>query len=158
VARTETDLDSFLESPEAAALADVPADARREVAKRLHAALREIGTPLDKIGASDVHGWLLHCVPDEFQRRDPLAKHVAPVLGALVDFTERTSGRKLGTLRKEIEEALPDLEDALVSGHSHHDHGEHAPETPYVRETPKVGRNDPCPCGSGKKFKKCHGS
>jgi preprotein translocase subunit SecA len=25
-------------------------------------------------------------------------------------------------------------------------------------EAPKVGRNDPCPCGSGKKFKKCHGS
>ncbi len=27
----------------------------------------------------------------------------------------------------------------------------------YVREMPKVGRNDPCPCGSGKKFKKCCG-
>lgn len=29
-----------------------------------------------------------------------------------------------------------------------------APET-YVRPGPKVGRNDPCPCGSGKKYKKC---
>ncbi len=28
---------------------------------------------------------------------------------------------------------------------------------PVVREGPKVGRNDPCPCGSGKKFKQCHG-
>jgi len=27
-----------------------------------------------------------------------------------------------------------------------------------VRSQPKVGRNDPCPCGSGKKYKKCHGS
>ena len=26
------------------------------------------------------------------------------------------------------------------------------------RTTPKVGRNDPCPCGSGKKYKKCHGA
>jgi SEC-C motif domain protein len=26
------------------------------------------------------------------------------------------------------------------------------------RETPKVGRNDPCPCGSGKKYKKCCGA
>ncbi|MBI2582665.1 SEC-C domain-containing protein, partial [Candidatus Azambacteria bacterium] len=25
------------------------------------------------------------------------------------------------------------------------------------RSFPKVGRNDPCPCGSGKKYKKCHG-
>lgn len=28
---------------------------------------------------------------------------------------------------------------------------------PYVREQPKVGRNEPCPCGSGKKYKHCHG-
>ena len=26
---------------------------------------------------------------------------------------------------------------------------------PYVREAPKIGRNDPCPCGSGKKYKRC---
>jgi hypothetical protein len=30
-----------------------------------------------------------------------------------------------------------------------------APVPAYVRTTPKVGRNDPCPCGSGKKYKKC---
>ena len=28
---------------------------------------------------------------------------------------------------------------------------------PITREAPKVGRNDPCPCGSGKKYKKCCG-
>lgn len=28
-------------------------------------------------------------------------------------------------------------------------------QEPYVRETPKLGRNDPCPCGSGRKYKKC---
>ena len=28
---------------------------------------------------------------------------------------------------------------------------------PVRRNEPKVGRNDPCPCGSGKKYKKCHG-
>ena len=27
----------------------------------------------------------------------------------------------------------------------------------YRREDPKIGRNDPCPCGSGKKYKKCCG-
>lgn len=30
--------------------------------------------------------------------------------------------------------------------------------TPVRREAPKVGRNDPCPCGSGKKYKKCCGA
>jgi preprotein translocase subunit SecA len=28
---------------------------------------------------------------------------------------------------------------------------------PFVRNLPKVGRNEPCPCGSGKKYKHCHG-
>jgi preprotein translocase subunit SecA len=30
-------------------------------------------------------------------------------------------------------------------------------QQPQVRHTQKVGRNDPCPCGSGKKYKHCHG-
>jgi preprotein translocase subunit SecA len=32
-----------------------------------------------------------------------------------------------------------------------------APAQPFVRPSPKLGRNDPCPCGSGKKYKLCHG-
>ncbi|QOJ30933.1 MAG: SEC-C domain-containing protein [Gammaproteobacteria bacterium] len=39
-----------------------------------------------------------------------------------------------------------------------HDHHDHAPAEPYRRKTPKLGRNDPCHCGSGKKYKKCHGA
>ena len=34
---------------------------------------------------------------------------------------------------------------------------EEAEHTPYVRQERKVGRNEPCPCGSGKKYKQCHG-
>jgi preprotein translocase subunit SecA len=33
-----------------------------------------------------------------------------------------------------------------------------ASSAPMLRDAPKVGRNDPCPCGSGKKYKQCHGS
>ncbi|MFC1895519.1 YchJ family protein [Thermodesulfobacteriota bacterium] len=33
--------------------------------------------------------------------------------------------------------------------------GNPPPAKQYVREGPKIGRNDPCPCGSGKKYKKC---
>lgn len=49
----------------------------------------------------------------------------------------------------------------LIPEHVHgpecgHEHGP-ALET-YRRETPKLGRNDPCHCGSGRKFKKCHGA
>ncbi|HWP35664.1 MAG TPA: SEC-C metal-binding domain-containing protein, partial [Thermodesulfobacteriota bacterium] len=35
--------------------------------------------------------------------------------------------------------------------------GDGGPPEPVRREGKKVGRNDPCPCGSGKKYKKCHG-
>lgn len=32
-----------------------------------------------------------------------------------------------------------------------------APKVPFVRQGRKIGRNEPCPCGSGKKYKNCHG-
>ncbi len=35
--------------------------------------------------------------------------------------------------------------------------GDTAVASPQVSQLPKVGRNDPCPCGSGKKYKQCHG-
>jgi SEC-C motif-containing protein len=47
----------------------------------------------------------------------------------------------------------------FLEGDSHvHEDGkghDHTPKAPVVREAPKIGRNDPCSCGSGKKFKKC---
>ena len=36
--------------------------------------------------------------------------------------------------------------------------GELVGEKPVLRDAPKIGRNDPCPCGSGKKYKKCCGA
>ncbi|MHB1300456.1 MAG: preprotein translocase subunit SecA [Burkholderiales bacterium] len=44
-----------------------------------------------------------------------------------------------------------DFDEALAPGE---EAGEHQP---FVRIGEKVGRNDPCPCGSGKKYKQCHG-
>ena len=35
--------------------------------------------------------------------------------------------------------------------------GERAKPETFIRTEKKVGRNDPCPCGSGKKYKHCHG-
>jgi hypothetical protein len=36
--------------------------------------------------------------------------------------------------------------------------GDDAPIKTVKRDEPKIGRNDPCWCGSGKKYKKCHGA
>jgi SEC-C motif-containing protein len=43
-----------------------------------------------------------------------------------------------------------------IEGRWLYDDGTVAPNT-VVRVLPKIGRNDPCPCGSGKKYKHCHG-
>lgn len=40
-------------------------------------------------------------------------------------------------------------------GEDHHHHHHHHRQETIVRESPKIGRNDPCSCGSGKKYKKC---
>lgn len=54
---------------------------------------------------------------------------------------------------------LPSQDDELIYHGSREQpaSNERAKPQPFKREVGKVGRNDPCPCGSGKKYKKCHG-
>jgi preprotein translocase subunit SecA len=65
---------------------------------------------------------------------------------------EKTDMSKMRSNKREIENAG---EDYAANGKDYHD------PTPVkqepVRVGPKIGRNDPCPCGSGKKYKNCHG-
>jgi preprotein translocase subunit SecA len=64
----------------------------------------------------------------------------------------------VSTSADELEEAFMrrkrrELEQARMAGA-----GDTQQVQQVVRGQEKVGRNDPCPCGSGKKFKKCHGA
>ena len=82
------------------------------------------------------------------------------------------------TVRIESREAIEAAEENMAQSHVENVHFQHAdfdanaapeellaPTTvadnsapqPQVNALPKVGRNDPCPCGSGKKYKQCHG-
>ena len=68
------------------------------------------------------------------------------------------------TMNKENKDLVTNenLEDSVVNEHVHgpgcnHNHNHHETLKPITRAAPKVGRNDPCPCGSQKKFKKCCG-
>ncbi|WP_025731966.1 preprotein translocase subunit SecA [Carnimonas nigrificans] len=65
---------------------------------------------------------------------------------------EREQAAASETHESDISEVALD-ESALASGE---EVAQSAPAT-VKREEPKVGRNDPCPCGSGKKYKQCHG-
>lgn len=61
------------------------------------------------------------------------------------------------TETKENLDEMSDTQKAMQQ--AAHAAGNRAPQVrrPIVNQNPRVGRNDPCPCGSGKKFKNCHG-
>ena len=74
------------------------------------------------------------------------------------DGNGRRPSRMVSTSADELEEAFMrrkrrELEQARMAGG-----GDAQPVQQVVRGQDKVGRNDPCPCGSGKKYKKCHGA
>lgn len=61
--------------------------------------------------------------------------------------------------KKNTEIEFDELNEPKHAGHVHGpgcNHHHHALR-PIERTEPKIGRNDPCTCGSGKKFKKCCG-
>jgi preprotein translocase subunit SecA len=84
------------------------------------------------------------------------AAPVVPAHGG--DGNGRRPPHLVSTSADELEEAFMrrkrrELEQARMAGA-----GDAAPVQQVVRSQEKVGRNDPCPCGSGKKYKKCHGA
>ncbi|MBN2130944.1 MAG: SEC-C domain-containing protein [Sedimentisphaerales bacterium] len=59
-----------------------------------------------------------------------------------------------------VEAYVAQQQEAFTAGRASTDVSEPAgyrPPVPIVEHSPKIGRNDPCPCGSGKKYKKCCG-
>ena len=77
------------------------------------------------------------------------------VLGGALDESERKrfSDKEWTKLLDECADALWP---AVLATYRYGNALRRRPST-VRRETPKTGRNDPCPCGSGKKFKNCHG-
>ena len=78
--------------------------------------------------------------------------------GGGTDGNGRRPPRAVATSIDDVEEAFQrrkrrELEQARMAGA-----GDRAPVQQVVRGAAKVGRNDPCPCGSGKKYKKCCGA
>ncbi len=49
------------------------------------------------------------------------------------------------------------MQEKVEPAHVHGPGCSHHHQAPFVRKDVKVGRNDPCPCGSEQKFKKCCG-
>jgi len=63
-----------------------------------------------------------------------------------------------GGLTDSEEELVKDALDQRLLLHGHDPVFSEPEKEEQVDTVRKVGRNDPCPCGSGKKYKKCHGA
>jgi preprotein translocase subunit SecA len=100
------------------------------------------------------------------------------LFGQMLDMIKNDVIRLVMTVRIQSREEIDAAEEQLSQSHVGNMHYQHAdfnadaaPEEllaptasgepsrpqPVVNAVPKVGRNDPCPCGSGKKYKQCHG-
>jgi preprotein translocase subunit SecA len=90
------------------------------------------------------------------------------LFGAMVEAVKLEVVKTLTAVEIRAKEDVPQADDKLHVQNVQLQHGGEAEEEsgapeepkkaqPTVRHAQKVGRNDPCPCGSGKKYKHCHG-
>ncbi len=154
--RITLDVAAFLDSSQGVALETVPLAARRAIAERfLTCAYDEIGKAPHLLDGQEMHEIVGHLLPGKFQRKDPAVPHVIPVLRAFLDFLAEHAVVTQGfELRHALEATANEFEEVVRTGTAAH-HAPRTPQKPFIHQADKVGRNDPCPCGSGKKFKKC---
>ncbi len=109
-----------------------------------------------------------------YGQKDPLVeykKESFDMFQAMLDRIDTTTIRSLFNLQVVVEESAEEIQRRRLAARRRGSMqftgpnqgaaaaGEEAGKIKtVVRSQPKVGRNDPCPCGSGKKYKKCHGA
>ncbi len=107
-----------------------------------------------------------------YGQRDPLVEYKRESFGLFQSMMERVEDQAVQYMyRLDLARVVPErhhrapvretkAEATALQGErqeAKHSPGSGSPTT-VRRHEPKVGRNDPCPCGSGKKYKKCHGA
>ncbi len=139
-----------------------------------------LALPQDERGDTDMaalpafaHVWALGFMyavetwPDDWAapRDADAAQMLDDALGAIVVLTEGDSGKPSVSMFTEdgppsvSEQRLDDFGAAVWAVYDLRQLWRSlGPRTEAVRKAPEPGRNDPCPCGSGKKYKKCHGA
>ena len=153
---------AFLDSPQARALLEARGpgaigreDLRKIVDRFLSCAYEEIGVAPRLLDGEAMHGIVGHLLPARFGRKDPLASAVVPALRAYLEFLgENAVVPEAFEQKRALEETAEEFAETVRTGSSTH-HPPAPKGKPFVHQASKVGRNDPCPCGSGRKFKQC---
>ena len=113
----------------------------------------DIFRQMDSEVNKDIVSFLSHCAIPSEQNNAPIKE----------GREQKTDMSRLSANKEAIESAGEDYganeKPARLShsGGDYYDPSGAAVKQEPVKVGPKVGRNDPCPCGSGKKFKNCHG-
>ncbi|MGZ5180398.1 MAG: UPF0149 family protein [Ramlibacter sp.] len=139
-----------------------------------------LALPQDERGDGDIaqlpsfaeawaHGFLhaVHNWPEDWAT--PRDRDGAQMLQEALEAIERLARPDTGApvLNMHTEEAAPSVSEARLDAFGEAIWGVYdlrqlwkslGPRVQTVRKPPEPGRNDPCPCGSGKKYKKCHGA
>ena len=111
-----------------------------------------------------------------YEQKDPLLIFKLESFGMFKDMIDTINRKTVAILMRgqipvrepeQVREAAPEVRQDYskyrtqkdqVGGSSSAASAQQAPQRPEpIKVGPKVGRNDPCPCGSGKKYKNCHG-
>jgi preprotein translocase subunit SecA len=158
--RIALDLAGFFDGPHAG---KVPGLSRNEergaLEKFLLAAYEDMGKAPHLLDGQELHELLGHRLPGRFTKKDAAIGSVPALLSKYLDHLEETETvSDIFELRRALDGTAEEFVEAARTGEHAHHHGAAEPTQPIVNKAPKLGRNDPCWCGSGKKFKKCHGA
>lgn len=130
-------------------------DLRKIVDRYLSCAYEELGVAPHLLDGQGMHSIVGHLLPARFENKDRLAAEVVPALRAYLAFLEENAVvASAFELKHALEETAEEFTEAVRTGSSTH-HPPVPKVKPFVHQASKVGRNDPCPCGSGRKFKQC---
>jgi len=149
------DCAAFLDSPQAQGLPYRREDVRALVERFLACAYDELGKAPHVLEGDDLEEILVERLPAHLGKGDPLAEPAEDVLAAYLAFLgEQAVVLHAFELGRALLMHAPTFRARVASGElAGRAPGKKA--TPFVHRADKTGRNDPCPCGSGKKFKQC---
>ena len=95
---------------------------------------------------------------ESFEMFTDMLERIKHEVVTILSRVQVRSDEEIAAMEEQRRQQSTDIEyqhaDASAMGNEEVSDEEH---TPFVRDERKVGRNEPCPCGSGKKYKQCHG-
>ena len=152
------DIAAFLDSGPSVMLSAPDRDGQRKVLEAfLEVCYNELGSAPRLLDGDGIRTALTQRMPLHFKAKDPVAKFAPEVIGA---YLEHLVGIANVPFAFEMKLGLQDAEAAYLEALAKGPGGVLATgrkPDPFQHGAAKLGRNDPCSCGSGKKYKKCHG-